>query len=320
MGIPKLNQYLRDNCKKGIESRSLNSLRGKPIVIDASIYLYRYLSENALIENLYLMITKLRLFNIPAIFVFDGKPPIEKYDEIERRYQKKISSKQEYDKIYEIYKNSHDIHERSKLKYTLDCLRRQFIKLTTENIIEAKQLIISYGMQYIDAPGEADIICAKLVQKKIAYACLSEDMDMFVYGCKRVLRYLSLMNSTVIFYDLDVILSELNISFKNFRDICLISGSDYEKNMNRNIYKTFKMFDKYVKQIRNNKQENISFYNWLIDNTSYISSNFDIEKLENMFDLTTINMKDIELDKIYIRQVDSDILTEILSNNGFIFI
>ena len=141
---------------------------------------------------------------------------------------------------------------------------------------------------------------------------------MFVYGCKRVLRYLSLMNSTVIFYDLDVILSELNISFKNFRDICLISGSDYEKNMNRNIYKTFKMFDKYVKQIRNNKQENISFYNWLINNTSYISSNFDIEKLENMFDLTTINMKDIELDKIYIRQVDSDILTEILSNNGFI--
>ena len=206
------------------------------------------------------------------------------------------------------------------MKYTLDCLRRQFIKLTTENIIEAKQLIISYGMQYIDAPGEADIICAKLVQKKIAYACLSEDMDMFVYGCKRVLRYLSLMNSTVIFYDLDVILSELNISFKNFRDICLISGSDYEKNMNRNIYKTFKMFDKYVKQIRNNKQENISFYNWLINNTSYISSNFDIEKLENMFDLTTINMKDIELDKIYIRQVDSDILTEILSNNGFIFI
>ena len=145
-------------------------------------------------------------------------------------------------------------------------------------------------------------------------------MDMFVYGCKKLLRYLSLMNSTVIFYDLDVILSELNISFKNFRDICLISGSDYEKNMNRNIYKTFKMFDKYVKQIRNNKQENISFYNWLINNTSYISSNFDIEKLENMFDLTTINMKDIELDKIYIRQVDSDILTEILSNNGFIFI
>ena len=240
MGRPKLNQYLRDNCKRGIECRTLNSLRGKPIVIDASIYLYRYLSENALIENLYLMITKLRLFNIPAIFVFDGKPPIEKYDEIERRYKKKLSSKQEYDKIYEIYKKSHDIQERSKLKQTLDCLRRQFIKLTNENIIEAKQLIVSYGMQYIDAPGEADIICAKLVQKKIVYACLSEDMDMFVYGCKRVLRYLSLMNSTVIFYDLDVILCELNMSFSNFRDICLISGNDYEKNMNRNIYKTFK--------------------------------------------------------------------------------
>ena len=46
---------------------------------------------------------------------------------------------------------------------------------------------------------EADELCAKLVVKK-AFACLSEDMDMFVYGCPKVLRYLSLLNETVVVY------------------------------------------------------------------------------------------------------------------------
>ena len=52
------------------------------------------------------MITKLRLFNIPAIFV-DGNS-IEKYDEIERRYQKYQVNKNmikymKFTKIHMIY-------------------------------------------------------------------------------------------------------------------------------------------------------------------------------------------------------------------------
>jgi len=51
--------------------------------------------------------------------------------------------------------------------------------------------MIAYGVSYIDADGEADQLCASLVLKNKVYACLSEDMDLFVYGCPRVLRYLS---------------------------------------------------------------------------------------------------------------------------------
>ena len=36
--------------------------------------------------------------------------------------------------------------------------------------------------------GEADELCAKLVIKRYAYACLSEDMDLFVYGCNKIMR------------------------------------------------------------------------------------------------------------------------------------
>ena len=57
MGIKNLNRFLLDNCnKKSITKIHLSKLSGKKLVIDVSIYLYKFLSENALIENMYLFI------------------------------------------------------------------------------------------------------------------------------------------------------------------------------------------------------------------------------------------------------------------------
>ena len=39
---------------------------------------------------------------------------------------------------------------------------------------------------YYTAINEADELCASMVINGFAWACLSEDMDMFVYGCTRV--------------------------------------------------------------------------------------------------------------------------------------
>jgi len=50
---------------------------------------------------------------------------------------------------------------------------------------------------------------------------------MFVYGCPIILRYLSLLNRSVVSYNLKLILNELNLSFNDFQDICILSGTDY---------------------------------------------------------------------------------------------
>jgi 5'-3' exonuclease len=91
MGIKNLNRFLRDNCKKkSIYKASLKDLRGKTIVIDTSIYLYKFLGENALMENMYLFISTLLDNDITPIFIFDGKPPPEKREILlERRLGKK---------------------------------------------------------------------------------------------------------------------------------------------------------------------------------------------------------------------------------------
>ena len=69
----------------------------------------------------------------------------------------------------------------------------------------------SCGISYIEADGEADKWCAKLVLSGKAYACISEDMDMFAYGCPFVLRYVSLCKHNAILYDLEGILNLFQI-------------------------------------------------------------------------------------------------------------
>ena len=195
MGIRLLNKYIKTNCKKGVNVIKMENLRGKYIAIDTSIYLYRFLQEEVLLENFYLLLSLLKFYNITGIFVFDGKPPEEKYKLIDKRNSVKAEAREKYKelemKINKINNNDYEREEKNDIQNEMVELKKKFVKLERYHIEIIKKLITAFGESYIDAEGEADQLCAKLVIKKIAYACLSEDMDLFLYGCPRVLRYLS---------------------------------------------------------------------------------------------------------------------------------
>ena len=86
MGIRYLNKYLRDNFDS-IKQVHLSDLRNRTIAVDVSIYLYKFLAEDALLENIYLMISIFRKYNIKPIFIFDGKPPEQKRETLQERKQ-----------------------------------------------------------------------------------------------------------------------------------------------------------------------------------------------------------------------------------------
>jgi len=75
MGIRYLNKYFREECKNSdsIKIISMNQISGKKIAVDISIYLYKFVSEDTLIENMYSMVYIFRHYNIVPIFVFYGK-------------------------------------------------------------------------------------------------------------------------------------------------------------------------------------------------------------------------------------------------------
>ena len=76
MGIKHLNRFLKENASNSMKLINVSELSGKKIAVDISIYMYRYASDNNLIENIYLMLAVFRYYNIIPIFIFDGKPPI----------------------------------------------------------------------------------------------------------------------------------------------------------------------------------------------------------------------------------------------------
>lgn len=78
MGIKYLNGFLRENSPNSIKCINMADLSGKKLAVDISIYMYKFEGDNSLIENMYLMLSIFRYYNITPIFIFDGKPPAEK--------------------------------------------------------------------------------------------------------------------------------------------------------------------------------------------------------------------------------------------------
>lgn len=320
MGIKHLNRFLKEHCKQSIQIVNLESMRGKKIAVDVSIYMYRYASDDALLENMYLMLATFRHYNIIPIFIFDGKPPAEKTELLKKRKEDKLGALNEYNQIQAQLKTVDNPAERQEMIASMELLKRTFVHIDSKQIQQVKQLIRAYGATYYDAPGEADELCAMLVIQKKVWACLSEDMDLFVYGCNRVLRYLSLANHTVVSYDLKGILSELEITQQNLREICVLSGTDYNTNNDNNtLHTTLKIFKKFMRSSNENENKR-SFYEWLLENTKYISDYELLQKIYAMFDLSVDDrLTKFEQVSICNGPINYADLHEILKTEGFVF-
>jgi flap endonuclease-1 len=324
MGIRYLNRFFKENASDSIKFISISELSGKKIAVDISIYMYKYASEGCLIENIYLMLTVFRYYNVIPIFIFDGKPPVEKKDLL----QKRKLEKREAEEAYIDLKNKLDINEnmdeieKQEIIYNMDMLKKKFVNISKKDVENVKTLIRSYGCTYYDAQGEADGLCAMLSIKNKVWACLSEDMDMFVYGCPRVVRYLSLLNHTAVLYDMKGILENLGINQKDLREICILSGTDYNSNIDNDdrneptLYSTMKYYKKYQKE-----KAPETFYVWLAANSTYIKDGVLLNKICDMFDLSknSINTKSFENIKIVNGPISKNSIVEILKTDGFIF-
>ena len=342
MGIQHLNRYLKEKCNAdssitgAIRHISFNDLRGKRIAVDISIYMYKFSAEGALIDNMYQMISLFKMNGIIPFFVFDGKPPQQKYELLKIRKEEKIIAEEKFKQLNIKLKEITDYEEKREINGELDSLRRKFVRLSTDDIEKVKKLMELCGVSYCVANGEADKLCAKLVLTKTVYACLSEDMDLFVYGCPRVLRYISLLKSSFVMYDFKKILECLQINMEDFRKICVISGTDYNytetKSKNINLYKTITYYEKFIesKESKESKELEMDFYDWLRENTNYIEEYDGLKDIHSMFNLneTSINKMDIsefnlyEINKqgIINKSVFREPLRKFLDDYNFIFV
>ena len=248
MGIKNLNRFLLDNCsKKSITKIHLSKLSAKKVVIDVSIYLYKFLGENALLENMYLFISILKKYDIIPIFIFDGKPPPEKKQLLIKRLIEKMEAEKKYLNIKEDLVTEQNKEKKEEKILEMELLKKQFIRIKDDDIRKVKDLFDAYGVSYYCANGEADQLCAYLNKTQQVWGCISDDMDMFLYGCKFVIRHISLLNHTAVLYDTDKMLSDLKMSSQIFNEIMILSGTDYNINNETSLNETIKWYYEYMK-------------------------------------------------------------------------
>ena len=301
MGIKKLNTFLNQFCRNETFKKHFSELYGKKVTVDIMIYIYKYAAERTIIEGIYLLCSLFKKYNIIPIFVFDGKTPQIKQKLIEKRRDRREKSQIKYNELLK----SSDINT-PKIKQKLLSLKRDSIKLKKSDIIDVKTIIDCFGYTYMVADYEADKLCAELVISNIAYACISEDTDLFVYGCPRILRYLNLFNEVCILYDFNLILEKLKMNLKTFKKFCILSGCDY-KETSLPIFKVYNLYLKYIK-----KERKVPFMEW-------INNWGDDYEIENQ----VLSMYDCEKkEKISItnKNINKSALIEVLKKDNFIFV
>lgn len=256
MGVRYLNGIIKTKCARAISHQSLRNYSGQTIVVDTSIYIHKYLGESALMESMYFMMAQFRYFNITPIFIFDGVPPTEKRDVIQiREHFRQLAVTKYQEATQEMHhhlnfncvqaesessattnNNTNDSNNKiTVLERKLRTLKKRFVRVNACEISDLKRLMRSFNMRYVESEGESDLLCAHIVKCGLAYACMSDDMDMFLYGCPRVMRHVNLWHGTCVEYRLESILEGLGVTLEGFRMICVLSGTDYSEKCNSSI-------------------------------------------------------------------------------------
>ena len=233
MGIKGLTHLLKEKSPNAIESVALSSFRDKRVAVDISIFLYKSLSnvryngdylrnkEGKIVSHIIGIFNKTIQFlsvGVQPIYIFDGKPPEEKWECIQERHKrvKECKEKMETDVSEEEMKN----------------LEKGTIRITKEHIVDIKQMLDLMGVSYVhNQVGEAEAYAAELCRIGYVDAVVTEDTDTLAYGCPKVLRNCidrSIKRRDVLScFSYAPIIEAFKMTHEQFVDVCILSGCDY---------------------------------------------------------------------------------------------
>ncbi len=166
---------------------------------------------------------------IIPIYVFDGKPPELKSNELERRRQIKEEAERKLEKAKEEGKVT-ELRKYSQMA----------TRLTNQMADEGKRLLKAMGIPVIQAPSEGEAESAYLNAQGLTYASASQDYDSLLFGAKTLIRNLTvtgkrkLPNKDVYVeikperVDLEQVLNKLGITREQLIDIAILIGTDYD--------------------------------------------------------------------------------------------
>ncbi|KAF1743867.1 hypothetical protein MXB_3655 [Myxobolus squamalis] len=181
---------------KGIFGCALDLAQGKP----TTFYICYF------IKRVQLMLKN----GVIPLLVFDGATYSAKAGKEKERKQLQLTiyfrKRAKYEEM------GHELYTKGDVKQAIQCYQKCIDvtpKMAAEIIRECKNLNVSC----IVAPYEADAQIAYLYKKGVIHACISEDSDLLVFGCEKVIYKMPIKNAT----NRD----------STFLHLCVLAGCDY---------------------------------------------------------------------------------------------
>lgn len=191
-----------------------------------------------------------KFFSVKPYVVFDGGYLPSKASTEQERLSRREESK----------KQALDLHRAGKSKQAMDQFRK-CVDVTPEMAFEVIQALKAAGVDFVVAPYEADAQLAYLEKHGIVDGIVTEDSDLLVFGCKKVIFKLDQFGAGA-----EILFDKLSrvqeVSFQDWtlteiRHMCILAGCDYLPSIPgmglktaQRLLRRYKTYDKVLRHVR----------------------------------------------------------------------
>lgn len=175
------------------EKIKLEDISGWKLAVDGYNTLYQFLAIIRGMDGRHLMDAKGRVtshisglfyrnmnlleLGMRLVYVFDGKPPELKMEEIERRSAQRRDAKDQYLRALQ----AGEMTRARKYAEASTILRKEMVE-------DAKKLLDAMGIPWVEAPSEGEAQASKMAEEGTVDAVASQDHDSLVFGAPVLVR------------------------------------------------------------------------------------------------------------------------------------
>jgi len=251
MGIKGLNQLLKRVCDSAhITLVPMCNFAEKKIAIDAALYVCAFKMRSNYVESIVEFLTMLRQNRIHPLFVFDGMAPEEKRGERLERAARREAARdriKSLERDLDVYKLTGQLSDALKdvdckarrlapakvsvarIQEYIDRLKSQVLNLQPQDFETMKSLLTCFDIPYVTANGEGEFLCAALARHQLVDAVMTSDTDALACLAPRIITKAEGEYFYVI--TLDTMLALLKLNEKEFIDLCIMCGTDFNANV-----------------------------------------------------------------------------------------
>lgn len=254
MGIKDFYKYLKTKHPDCFVPVHFSQFNYQKVAIDMMnlLYIYKARHKDHWLQLVISFLFHLRRQFIHPICVFDGQSHPLKYDTVQKRRTEREKGKTRLEQLkldLQLYNDTGQINDNfqnflhtnahkdllSKLtrqpivSRVLEHIDKQYsnydIHFRSSEIDTLKTIIEAMGICVLTAKNDGEALCSYLSATEKVDLVMSNDSDVFFFGCKRVIIKFTEEGGYLL--EMDSILAKMELTHEQFIDLCLLCGTDF---------------------------------------------------------------------------------------------